>query len=629
MSVRALGTRLFKHGTAFIRHICKRDLNTTTIAEKINAGQQVTSTQPSKVFNQQVVPRNFGLRNVGVKIGLQARRILIDNVLNRVTNSLAGELRKKAARRILYGDSGPFFALVGVSLASGTGILTKEEELEGVCWEIREAISNIKWHYHDVDIDESRFENSPLTINDLSFGKPIAKGANAVVYTAKIRTPDEDNETISLAEKVNSDSKEVSAAKSKKIRTESSDDITKYPFALKMMFNYDIQSSAMAILKAMYRETVPARVYYSNVGISDWEVDLSKRNRHLPPHPNVVAIFSVFTDYVPELEDCRGLYPAALPRRIYPDGEGRNMSLFLLMKRYNTNLEGYIKSTPPSMRTSVLLLTQLLEGIAHLTAHSIAHRDLKSDNILLDTSEPDTPILVISDFGCCLADKQHGLMLPYSSYDVDKGGNTALMAPEILGQQPGTFSVLNYTKADLWAAGAIAYEIFSCVNPFYGDKNQEKLRSVNYNEDDLPDLPQDVPFVIQMLVRNCLKRNPNKRLHPEVAANVCQLFLWAPSSWLKPGMVKLPTSAEILQWLLSLTTKILCEGRINNKTFSYPSEPVESGSNKPSVEGNVQKVGRRTYPEYLLISSFLCRAKLSNIRTALSWIQSITYELDY
>lgn len=39
--------------------------------------------------------------------------------------------------RFFYGDSVPFFALVGVSLASGTGILTKEDELEGVCWEIR------------------------------------------------------------------------------------------------------------------------------------------------------------------------------------------------------------------------------------------------------------------------------------------------------------------------------------------------------------------------------------------------------------------------------------------------------------------------------------------------------------
>lgn len=32
-----------------------------------------------------------------------------------------------------------------------------------------------------------------------------------------------------------------------------------YPLALKMMFNYDIQSNAMAILKAMYKETVPAK----------------------------------------------------------------------------------------------------------------------------------------------------------------------------------------------------------------------------------------------------------------------------------------------------------------------------------------------------------------------------------
>ncbi|KAJ8918338.1 hypothetical protein NQ315_008031 [Exocentrus adspersus] len=620
MSIRALGTRLFKHGTIFIRHIRKRDLNTSIITDKINAVQQATSSQPAKAFNNHVTPRSFGLRTVGIQIGLQARKILIDNVLNRVTNSLAADLRKRAARRILYGDSGPFFALVGVSLASGTGILTKEEELEGVCWEIREAISKIKWHYHDVDVDETRFENSPITLNDLSFGKPIAKGSNAVVYAARIKTLEEQNET-SLPSKSIIERESVNTCK---VKTESSDDITKFPLALKMMFNYDIQSSAMAILKAMYRETVPARMYHSNVGISDWETELSQRNKHLPPHPNVIAIFSVFTDYVPELEDCRGLYPAALPSRIYPEGVGRNMSLFLLMKRYDTNLKDYTASSTPSTRTSILLLAQLLEGVAHLTAHEVAHRDLKSDNLLLDTSEFDAPILVISDFGCCLADKQNGLMLPYTSYDVDKGGNTALMAPEILNQRPGSFSVLNYSKSDLWAAGAIAYEIFGSINPFYGDAAQEKLKSVSYKEDELPELPDSVPGIIRMLIKNCLRRNPNKRLDPEVAANVCQLFLWAPSSWLKPNIAKLPTSAEILQWLLSLTTKILCEGRINNRTFTNTEHTVNE--EKGIVEEKNRATGRRTYPEYLLISSFLCRAKLSNIRAALLWIQSVVYD---
>lgn len=96
MSVRVV-TRLFKHATTLVRLQCKRNLD-TNIAEKINAAQQV-SAQPSRAFTNQVVARHSGLRNVGIQIGIQARKILIDNVLSRVTNSLAAELRKKAARR--------------------------------------------------------------------------------------------------------------------------------------------------------------------------------------------------------------------------------------------------------------------------------------------------------------------------------------------------------------------------------------------------------------------------------------------------------------------------------------------------------------------------------------------------
>ncbi|KAI4465831.1 serine/threonine protein kinase [Holotrichia oblita] len=594
MSVRALGTRLFRHGQAYVRHICRRDFNSSTV-EKINAVQQLSAAQGPVQNTPRIIPRNFALRNVGLQVGLHARRILIDNVLNRVTNSLAAELRKKTARRILFGDSAPFFALVGVSLASGTGILTKEEELEGVCWEIREAVSKVKWHYHDVDIDERRFEEDPITLQDLELDSPIAKGANAVVYTAKVK--DEVQKHTGVPQTCSGD-----------------DSVSKYPFAVKMMFNYDIQSNAMAILKAMYRETVPARVYYSNIGITDWEVELSTNKRHLPPHPNIVAMFSVFTDYIPELKEAKGLYPAALPQRLYSEGEGRNMSLFLLMKRYNCSLQEYLAQDEVPGRTSILLLAQLLEGIAHLTAHGVAHRDLKSDNLLLDTTEESAPILVISDFGCCSADRSHGLHLPYTTFDMDKGGNAALMAPEIVNQRPGTFSVLNYSKSDLWAAGTIAYEIFGMHNPFYGGRGYERLKSSTYKEEDLPDLPKTVPPIIRALVKNLLSPNPNRRLHPEIASNVCQILLWAPSAWLKPGASKVPTSAEILEWLLCLTTKILCEGRINNMAYSSVLELRRN---------NVYRVGRRTYPEYLLISSFLCRARLSNIKAALTWIHNI------
>lgn len=143
-------------------------------------------------------------------------------------------------------------------------------------------------------------------------------------------------------------------------------------------------------------------------------------------------------------------------------------------------------------------------------SHGIAHRDLKSDNLLLDLTEDSAPILVITDFGCCLADSSNGLYLPYTSDEVDKGGNSALMAPEIINQKSGMFSVLNYTKSDLWAAGAIAYEMFGCSNPFYDGKHRKKLRSGNYKEEELPELPDEVPNVMRALIRNILSRKPNK-----------------------------------------------------------------------------------------------------------------------
>lgn len=38
-----------------------------------------------------------------------------------------------------------------------------------------------------------------------------------------------------------------------------------------MMFNYDIQSNAMSILRAMYKETIPARNQRINEDADNWE----------------------------------------------------------------------------------------------------------------------------------------------------------------------------------------------------------------------------------------------------------------------------------------------------------------------------------------------------------------------
>uniref|UniRef100_A0A182N5I4 non-specific serine/threonine protein kinase n=1 Tax=Anopheles dirus TaxID=7168 RepID=A0A182N5I4_9DIPT len=662
MSFRLLTTRLYKHGRLLVQNYLKRDIHISNVWTSPAENAKVNKINETLRHDLRI---NEFRSNSFLRFGNQARRLFIDNVLNRVTNPYSVDLRLQATKKLLYGDSTPFFALVGVSLASGDGVLTKNDELEAVCWEIRHAMSNFQEKVGEKDI-ESRLDDE-FGIESLNIGKPIAKGCSAVVYAASLKEATENDEDSldngvhsssafsgqkatqerdfsdlpwsngndplllperspaavlhqmaneSIAQTRANNNRRVRFNSEARVRTMSENStsmsdpvrdirreygetdfaIEEYPLALKMMFNYDIQSNAMAILKAMYRETVPAK---RRTVENAWEKSLMEKTNFLPPHPNIVEMYGVFCDQVPDLSMSATLYPMALPQRLNPHGYGRNMSLFLLMKRYNINLKDYLQQPGVDMRTRILLFAQLLEAVAHLNRHGVSHRDIKSDNILIELRPDMPPTLVLTDFGCCIADKRHGLRIPYTSDEIDKGGNVALMAPEIIEQLPGTFAILNYTKADLWACGTIAYEIFGNDNPFYAGMNAA-LKNTTYDENMLPALDENVPKLIQSLVLNILQRNPSKRLSPDVAANVVQLFLWSPSSWLRDGYA--PSSNEILQWLLSLTTKILCEG---------PLRVTPDGT-----------MGRRTYTEYLLIASFLSRVRLERIKRALDWIHT-------
>lgn len=154
-----------------------------------------------------------------------------------------------------------------------------------------------------------------VTLNDFVIGPAIAKGCSAVVYATR------SNDSVSNKgrNEINIDDKTV--------------DVTTFPLALKMMFNYDAESNALSILRSMYRETVPARKHVKHEELADWELRMAQRKTELPPHPNIVAMYYAFTDRVPALPGSWRMYPDALPARINPHGSGRNMSLFLLMKR--------------------------------------------------------------------------------------------------------------------------------------------------------------------------------------------------------------------------------------------------------------------------------------------------------
>ncbi|XP_013808925.2 serine/threonine-protein kinase PINK1, mitochondrial isoform X2 [Apteryx mantelli] len=398
----------------------------------------------------------------------------------------------------------------------------------------------------------SSFRWQGFKLDEYLIGQPIGKGCSGAVYEAAIPLSSACQgrvESDHLAEKGPTTQPNHGSAlqRAEEEPGHKRQQNAAFPLAIKMMWNISAGSSSAAILNAMGRELVPA----TGVALAG-EYGAASRHRKpvfgrkkLQPHPNIIQVIRAFTSSVPLLPGAFTDYPDVLPLSLNPRGIGHSRTLFLVMKNYPCTLRQYLRESSPDACLSTMMILQLLEGVDHLVRHGIAHRDLKSDNVLVEFDSAGCPWLVITDFGCCLADEKIGLRLPFTSSSVDRGGNGCLMAPEVATASSGPGMVIDYSKADAWAVGAIAYEILGLANPFYGHGDSE-LESRSYREDQLPNLPDHVPLEMKHVIKMLLRRDPDKRLSARAAANVLHLSLWG-ESLLASKTLKLD---QMVAWLL-------------------------------------------------------------------------------
>ncbi|KAF7660487.1 hypothetical protein LDENG_00281460 [Lucifuga dentata] len=403
-----------------------------------------------------------------------------------------------------------------------------------------------------------RFQSSlkPFTsgykLEHYIIGKQIGKGSNAAVYAAAAQfPPPKDSDSQNSLVELKADEEEGESARSLTCCS-----LRNFPLAIKMMWNFGAGSSSEAILKSMSQELVPAGA--SALKQEEEKIILDGHFGFLPKrvsaHPNVIRVYRAFTADVPLLPGAQEEYPDLLPARLNPAGLGNNRTLFLVMKNYRWTLRQYLEAMTPSRRQGALMVLQLLEGVDHLCRQGVAHRDLKSDNLLLEFDSDGCPRVVITDFGCCLAQNNSSLRLPFNSMWVDRGGNASLMAPEVATAVPGCGVVIDYSKSDAWAVGAISYEIFGQHNPFY---QAVALESRSYQEKQLPPLPSTVPADVQLVIRLLLRRNPNKRPSARVAANMLHLSLWGRKTLANQDNVGMRKLAD---WLLCHSAMVLLKG---------------------------------------------------------------------
>jgi eukaryotic-like serine/threonine-protein kinase len=189
---------------------------------------------------------------------------------------------------------------------------------------------------------------------------------------------------------------------------------------------------------------------------------------------------------------------------------------FLVMELVDgETLEQRLARGPIPIDDALAIARRIVEAVEYAHERGIVHRDLKPANIQL-TADGGLKVL---DFGLAKAvagdpttsgpTSTPTVMPTLTSMGTVAGmilGTAAYMSPE--QARGGNVD----RRADIWAFGAILFEMLTGRRAFEGDTVSDTLASVLRAPIEFDQLPPATPAAVTRLLRRCLERDPRKRL---------------------------------------------------------------------------------------------------------------------
>ena len=152
------------------------------------------------------------------------------------------------------------------------------------------------------------------------------------------------------------------------------------------------------------------------------------------------------------------------------------------------------------------IASQICRALAAAHAVGVIHRDLKPENVFLTHREGTSDFVKVLDFGIAKSAEAEEARAQRLTHPGMAMGTPEYMAPEQAAGRPAD------GRTDVYAVGAILYEMLTGTPPYTGDNFMEILtKKATADPEPIGDIRPDLPDAVIDLVDRAMARSPEDR----------------------------------------------------------------------------------------------------------------------